>query len=272
MIRIFNMKIMKKTANKVTIYFAAALVIILVVLIPATYMFTLPTEENHTAQELDVPEEPDEYTELRMQMVDTQLRNRDITDETVLNVMGKVPRHEFMPYLLEQAYEDHPVPIGYAQTISQPYIVALMTQSLELDSSDSVLEIGTGSGYQAAVLAELVDEVYTMEIIEALASRAAKTLTDLGYSNVEVKHADGYFGWDENAPFDAVIVTAASNHVPPPLIEQLKDGGKLIIPLASSAGFQTLTLITKNGTELEAVFITGVRFVPMTGEAQKESG
>lgn len=265
------MKKMKEMMNEEVIYFATALVIILIVLITLTNTdrFGLSGEENYTTQGLDVPKELDEYADRRREMVDNQLRSRNITDEAVLAVMGKVPRHRFMPNLLEQAYEDHPVPIGYAQTISQPYIVALMTQSLEPVFTDRVLEIGTGSGYQAAVLAELVDEVYTIEIIKALADRAEKTLTSLGYSNVEVKNADGYFGWEENAPFDVIIVTAAANHVPPQLINQLKDGGKLIIPLASSAGFQTLTLITKKGSELEAVFITGVRFVPMTGEAQR---
>ena len=192
-------------------------------------------------------------------------------DKDVLAVMENVPRHKFMPFFIDQAYEDHPVPIGYSQTISQPYIVALMTQELNIDSSYNykVLEIGTGSGYQAAVLAGLVDKVYTIEIIKELADSAANTLKNLGYDNVEAKHADGYFGWEEKAPFDRIIITAAANHVPPPLIEQLKDNGKLIIPLASTIGFQTLTLITKKGDSLETVFITGVRFVPMTGEAQK---
>ena len=213
-------------------------------------------------------ENEDSYAELRKLMVENQLRSRDITDEKVLAAMGKVPRHEFMPSLLAQAYEDHPVPIGYGQTISQPYIVALMTQELDVKDSDKVLEIGTGSGYQAAVLAELVDKVYTIEIIEELAKRANTTLKDF-YGNVEVKHADGYFGWEENAPFNAIIITAAANHVPPPLIEQLKDGGNLVIPLASTTGFQVLTFITKNGDQLDSRFITGVRFVPFTGEAQR---
>lgn len=208
------------------------------------------------------------HAELRKLMVEQQLRSRDISDEKVLEAMGKVPRHKFMPSLLERAYEDRPVPIGYGQTISQPYIVALMTQELGVKDSDKVLEIGTGSGYQAAVLAELVAEVYTIEIIEELAKRADSALKDF-YDNVEVKHADGYFGWEEKAPFNAIIVTAAANHVPPPLIEQLKDGGKLVIPLASTTGFQVLTVVTKKGDELETRFVTGVAFVPMTGEAQK---
>ena len=210
----------------------------------------------------------DKYSELRKNMVEEQLKNRDITDEKVLDVMGKVERHKFVPNnLIKQAYEDHPMPIGYGQTISQPYIVALMTQILDVGENDKVLELGTGSGYQAAVLAELVKEAYTIEIIEELANSARERLKNLGYENVKVKNADGYFGWPEKAPFDAIIVTAAANHIPPPLIQQLKDGGKLIIPLGSTLTFQTLTLITKKSGELETEFITGVRFVPLTGKA-----
>ncbi|OYT39799.1 MAG: protein-L-isoaspartate O-methyltransferase [Candidatus Altiarchaeales archaeon ex4484_43] len=157
----------------------------------------------------------------------------------------------------------------HMQTISQPYIVALMTQGLALEKKDRVLEIGTGSGYQAAVLAEMVDEVYTIEIVEELAERANKTLRDLGYENVEVKTGDGYFGWEERAPFDAIIVTCATNHIPPPLIEQLNDGGRLILPLGSTKYYQTLTLVEKRNGSLETRYITSVRFVPMTGEALK---
>ena len=181
--------------------------------------------------------------------------------------MEKVPRHKFMPFFHNQAYEDHPVPIGYGQTISQPYIVALMTQELKVNENAVVLEIGTGSGYQAAVLAEIVKEVYTIEIIEVLAKRANNTLQSL-YDNVQVMHGDGYFGWPDKE-FDAIIITAAANHIPPPLLEQLKVGGRLIIPLAAPTGFQTLTLVTKKENALETRFITGVRFVPMTGEVQK---
>jgi len=215
--------------------------------------------------------EEDKYTHLRGQMVETQLKTRDINDEAVLGAMKNTPRHEFVPEnMKKQAYEDYPAPIGYGQTISQPYIVALMTQTLEVDENDKVLEIGTGSGYQAAVLGELVEIVYTIEIIEELATSARERLNRLGYENIRVKHADGYFGWEEHAPFDAIIVTAAANHIPPPLLQQLKDGGKLIIPLGSTLRFQTLTLITKAGNETETEFITGVRFVPLTGEAQKK--
>jgi len=208
------------------------------------------------------------YTMLRQNMVENQLKNRDIFDEKVLDVMNKVERHNFVPSsLINRAYDDNPLPIGHGQTISQPYIVALMTQSLEVDENDKVLELGTGSGYQAAVLAELVDKVYTIEIIKELSDVAENRLKNLDYKNVKVKNADGYFGWEDFAPYDVIIVTAAANHVPPSLIEQLKDNGKLIIPLGSTLTFQTLTLITKRGNDLETEFITGVRFVPLTGKA-----
>lgn len=202
----------------------------------------------------------------RAQMVEQQLKGRDIVNERVLTVMNTVERHRFVPENLQaHAYADRPLPIGYGQTISQPYIVALMTQTLQLDKDDRILEIGTGSGYQAAVLAELRHEVYTIEIIDELAESAKARLQNLGYDNVRVKHADGYFGWEEYAPFDAIIVTAAANHIPPPLLKQLKDGGKLIIPLSSTLRFQTLTLVSRKDGEVETEFITGVRFVPLTG-------
>jgi len=174
--------------------------------------------------------------------------------------------------LRDKAYEDHPLPIGEGQTISQPYVVALMTQSLELEGPERVLEIGTGSGYQAAVLAELCEEVYTIEIKEGLASSAEERLKVLGYDNVQVKWADGYFGWEEHAPFDAIIVTCAVDHVPPYLIEQLGEGGRIVIPLGSITYYQTLTLIQKQGEELTVNYITSVRFVPMTGEGLKKGG
>jgi len=210
----------------------------------------------------------DRYIELRKNMVEQQLRSRGISDEKVLEVMGKIERHKFVPLsLANNAYDDNPLPIGYGQTISQPYIVALMTQSLQVDENDKILEIGTGSGYQAAVLAELVKEEYTIEIIDELAENAETRLKDLNYKNIKVKNADGYFGWEEFAPYDAIILTAAANHIPPPLLEQLKDGGKLIIPLGNTLAFQTLTLVTKKDNDLETEFITGVRFVPLTGKA-----
>jgi protein-L-isoaspartate(D-aspartate) O-methyltransferase len=213
----------------------------------------------------------DEYSRLRHEMVEQQLKKRDIDDERVLAAIGSVERHKLVPKSLKnKAYNDNPLPIGYGQTISQPYIVALMTQEAGIETGDKVLEIGTGSGYQAAVLAELLDKVYSIEIIKDLADSARQNLKDLGYDNVEVKNADGYYGWEEKGPFDAILVTAAANHVPPPLIEQLKDGGKLVIPLGNVFRFQTLNLITKEGDEVKNKYITSVRFVEMTGQAKEE--
>lgn len=242
--------------------------IILFLIISLIIFIVLINGKNNIEKSNDAAGEISKYNELRKNMVEHQLRSRDINDEKVLNVMGKVERHKFVPESLKNnAYDDNPLPIGYGQTISQPYIVALMTRSLDVDKNDKVLEIGTGSGYQAAVLSELVDEVYTIEIIKELSFTAEERFKNLGYKNIKVKNADGYFGWEEFAPYDAIIVTAASNHIPPPLPEQLKDGGKLIIPLGSTLNFQTLTLVTKKGNNLETEFITGVRFVPLTGKA-----
>jgi len=202
-------------------------------------------------------------------MVYTQMRSRDITDERVLAVMEKVPRHEFvLPENLEQAYDDHPLPIGYGQTISQPYIVALMTQMLDLLPGQKVLEIGTGSGYQAAVLAELTDQVYTLEIIPELARSARATLNRLGYDYVTSKQGDGYWGWEEHAPFDAIIVTAAPDHIPQPLLSQLADGGHMVIPVGPPGGYQSLWLITREGDEFRNFNWGGVRFVPLTREGE----
>jgi protein-L-isoaspartate(D-aspartate) O-methyltransferase len=202
-----------------------------------------------------------------MSMVDGQIRRRGVTDQDVLEAMERVPRHEFVPDELQaQAYADRPLPIGYGQTISQPYIVALMTELLKLKSTDRVLEIGTGSGYQAAILAEVVAEVYTIEIIEGLASESSERLERLGYTNVHTLHADGYYGWEEHAPFDAIIVTAAPDHIPQPLVQQLKDGAKLVIPVGPPGGYQTLWQVTKAGDEYTKRNITGVLFVPFTGD------
>lgn len=218
-------------------------------------------------------QEDEIYAQRRENMVRRQLAARDITDKKVLEVMGQVPRHLFVdPRYQRRAYEDYPLPIDEGQTISQPYIVALMTQHLKLKEGEKVLEIGTGSGYQAAVLAHLTDKVYSVEIREGLAKKAAQTLKKLKYSRVQVKWGDGYFGWEEQAPFEAIIVTCAANHIPPPLIEQLKDGGRLIIPVGSTLYYQTLTVLTKVGGELRVEHILGVRFVPMVGEAQKRKG
>jgi protein-L-isoaspartate(D-aspartate) O-methyltransferase len=213
----------------------------------------------------------DQYLQKRNSMVENDIKGRGIKDKKVLDVMGRIPRHLFVDeHLKDKAYADYPLPIGEGQTISQPYVVALMTEALMLKSTDKVLEIGTGSGYQAAVLAELVREVYSIEIRKSLADRAMKTLQNLGYRNIKVKHADGYFGWDEYAPFDAIIITAAANHIPIPLIKQLKEGGRLIIPLGSTVYYQVMTLATKQKGELDVVQMGSVAFVPMIGEALKK--
>jgi protein-L-isoaspartate(D-aspartate) O-methyltransferase len=212
----------------------------------------------------------DPYALPRQQMVAEQLvrPGRDITNARVLAVMGRVPRHEFVPERLRaEAYADHPLPIGHGQTISQPYIVAFMTEQLEPKPTDRVLEIGTGSGYQAAVLAGLVAQVYTIEIIEELAQRSAADLKRLGYTNAHVRAGDGYQGWAEAAPFDAIIVTCAPERVPQPLIGQLKDGGRIIIPVGR-AWHQELVLLRKHGGKLEQHAVLPVSFVPMTGEAE----
>ncbi len=198
-------------------------------------------------------------------MVETGVIAWGVEDPAVIEAMRVVPRHAFVPpEYLEQAYENHPLPIGHGQTISQPYIVAWMTQELELEAGDRVLEIGTGSGYQAAVLAELGMEVYSIEIIGALSEAAADRLAALGYGEVQLRHADGYFGWEEAAPFDAIIVTAAPDHVPQPLLRQLELGGMLVIPVGPVGGFQELWRIQRTGEEsYETTSLGGVRFVPL---------
>ena len=210
----------------------------------------------------------DSFVTLRARMVEEQLAARDIVDPVVLEVMRQVPRHLYVPeHLQEQAYTDGPLPIGERQTISQPYIVACMTQALQLGQTDKVLEIGTGSGYQAAVLAEIVNQVYTIEIIPALAASARARLARLGYDNVEVRTGDGYLGWPEEAPFDAIMVTAAPDHIPPALVEQLKDGGRLVLPVGDF--YQELVRVVRRGDETRAETLLPVRFVPMTGKAQE---
>jgi len=207
------------------------------------------------------------YEKMRFAMVKDQIERRDVNDDNVLNAMRNVPRHEFVPeHLRKYAYADEPLPIGEDQTISQPYIVAYMTEQLELKPTDKVLEIGTGSGYQAAVLAEIADSIFTIEIVDVLAKRAEATLKKLGYANIMVKSGDGYKGWPEHAPFDKIIITAAPTRIPQPLVDQLKVGGRLILPLGDYS--QDLVLIQKNEAGVTQRKLLPVRFVPMTGEIE----
>lgn len=211
----------------------------------------------------------DERLVERERMVAEQIIGGGITDPAVIEAMRRVPRHRFVPdSVAAEAYEDHPLPIGFGQTISQPFIVAYMTQALELKPEDKVLEIGTGSGYQAAVLAEIVSQVYSIEIVEPLAKRAEATLRALGYHNVHVRVGDGYQGWPEEAPFDAIIVTAAPDHVPQPLLDQLAIGGRMILPVGKF--LQELVLIRRTDKGFERTTLLPVAFVPMTGEAEKK--
>jgi len=211
------------------------------------------------------PLQRDDYAALRSEMVEKQIRNRGVTHQATLISMRKVPRHLFVPdYQRPYAYDDRPLSIGSSQTISQPYIVAFMTEAVQPDKNDKVLEIGTGSGYQAAILAEIVDEVYTIEIIPELGENARKTFEQLGYKNIYSKIGDGYAGWPEKAPFDAIIVTAAPEEVPPPLIEQLKEGGRMIIPVGPIHRVQSLQLLIKKEGKVKTRNLLPVRFVPFT--------
>ena len=225
------------------------------------------------AAPLVLGDQEDPYAGSRRSMVKRQLKARGINDTAVLEAMDTVPRHLFvLPRMKSQAYRDSALPIDEGQTISQPYIVALMTQCLKLKPGDRVLEIGTGSGYQASVLYQITDQVFTIEIKEKLAKQSAGLFKKLGYTNIRSKWADGYYGWKEEAPFDAVIITCAANHIPRPLVDQLKEGGRLILPLGSTLYYQTLTLITKTKGQPLVEYISDVRFVPMTGEAQRRKG
>ncbi len=207
----------------------------------------------------------DPYKSKRLEMVRIQIEARGVNNMKVLKAMRKVPRHLFVPEDKQlYAYEDHPLRIGYSQTISQPYIVAYMTAAVRLKSDDIVLEIGTGSGYQAAVLSEIVDQVYTLEIIPGLGNEAKDRLQELGYENVHVKVSDGYYGWKEKSPFDAIIVTAAAPEIPPPLIEQLKEGGRFIIPVGPRHGHQVLMLVEKKNGKVKKKSLLPVTFVPFT--------
>ena len=210
-----------------------------------------------------------DFKVMREKMVETQIKARGVKDPLVLSALLKVERHQFVPEeYLDSAYSDQPLPIGAGQTISQPYIVALMTELLELKGNEKVLEIGTGSGYKGAVLAELAKEIYTIEIVEPLASMAKKRLLELGYQNIHVKAGDGYLGWPEAAPFYAIIITCAPAHIPEPLVQQLKEGGRMVVPVGSYA--QELKKIVKRSGKIETTDVIPVVFVPMTGDAIKK--
>lgn len=212
--------------------------------------------------------EEDEFARLRRRMVEEQLRRRDIAGPEVLRAMGRVPRHLFVPQRLQEyAYEDHALAIEEGQTISQPYIVAFMTQALGVGKGDRVLEIGTGSGYQAAVLAELGVRLYSVEILPGLAASARQRLAALGYDHIEMRLGDGNLGWPEQAPFAAIIVTAAPEHIPPALVSQLAEGGRLVLPVGK--GEQELLRLTRKGGQTQIDTLLPVRFVPMTGKAQE---
>jgi len=212
-----------------------------------------------------------EYDKERQLMVEKQIKQRGVVDPQVLEAMLKVPRHLFVPKDLElMAYSDTPLPIGYGQTISQPYVVALMTESLKVKKGFKVLEIGTGSGYQAAVLAEMGCQVFSVEIIKILADTAKERISQISYSQVNIRWGDGYFGWEEEAPFDSIIVTCAIDHVPPPLVEQLKEGGRMVIPVGPPYSFQTFWLFTKENQQLISENLGAVTFVPLLREMREE--
>jgi protein-L-isoaspartate(D-aspartate) O-methyltransferase len=213
----------------------------------------------------------DSFEKKRQEMVARDIKGRGISDTRVLAAMMKVQRHLFIDAsLASQAYEDHPLPIGEGQTISQPYIVAAMTEAASLKGGERVLEIGTGSGYQAAVLAEIAKEVCTIEIKKPLAEKAKEMLAKLGYNNIHAKYGDGYFGWEEHAPFDVIMITAAAGHIPQPLLDQLKEGGRLVMPLGSTRLYQEFIVVKKEKGKYTKKELGGVVFVPMTGEAQKK--
>ncbi|MCF8363676.1 MAG: protein-L-isoaspartate(D-aspartate) O-methyltransferase [Prolixibacteraceae bacterium] len=205
------------------------------------------------------------FKERRERMVSSQIETRGLEHTSTLKAMRSVPRHLFVPEKMrDYAYDNRPLPIGHGQTISQPYIVAFMTSTIQPKADYKVLEIGTGSGYQAAILSEIVDSVYTIEIVEPLYEQASERLADLGYDNVKVKYGDGYYGWEEHAPYDAIVVTAAAEYIPPPLLDQLKTGGKMIIPVGSPFMAQSLILVSKKKDKITTSKLMPVRFVPFT--------
>jgi protein-L-isoaspartate(D-aspartate) O-methyltransferase len=228
--------------------------------------------QNKTSTPSSIQE--DRFTQARLELVENDIEGAGIMNKDVLRAIRTVPRHEFVsPDYVDQAYENHPLPIGYGQTISQPYIVAWMTELLRLQPGEKVLEIGTGSGYQAAILAELgYVDIYTIEIVPELAESAALRLKELGYKNVRVKQGDGYYGWPEYAPFDAIIVTAAPDHLPAPLAGQLAEGGRLVIPIGPSGWYQSLWKFINEKGELKAYNMGGVGFVPFTGPGVEGHG
>jgi protein-L-isoaspartate(D-aspartate) O-methyltransferase len=264
-----------KFRSRILITLLVIPVFIVIILIVNGNVNTLPEDQLSVIPQTTAPprvgptetETEDPYFALRENMVSYQIEARGVTNKDVLMAMRKVPRQEFvLESYIKMAYADSALPINYGQTISQPYIVALMTELLNVKAGDRVLEIGTGSGYQAAVLAEIGVEVYSIEIIPQLAQEAANRLQSLGYSQINLLNEDGYFGWDEYAPFDAIIVTAAPDHLPNPLISQLKEGGRLVIPIGPIGAVQTLWLFQKIGGEIQAENKGSVTFVPLTGD------
>lgn len=267
---------MKQTAHKKPIRSKIQCLLILVALAGILWPFLTVNSQELSFKPLTSPME-DHYMQKRQQMVymiendvrrTSQYLDKEALNPKVLQAILKVPRHKFvLPETLEDAYQNTPLPIGYGQTISQPYIVAIMTDLLKLTQSDKVLEIGTGSGYQAAVLSELVQQVYSIEIVAALGKQVKQLFKELDYKNITSKIGDGYYGWEEYAPFDAIIVTAAASHVPHALVEQLKPGGRMMIPVGSNFMTQQLLLITKDiDGKIQTQQILPVRFVPLTGE------
>jgi protein-L-isoaspartate(D-aspartate) O-methyltransferase len=243
-------------------------------LISTALMFTLLLVQCEESEKIGASGPREDSKEgfriMREKMVETQIKARGVRDPRVLAAMLKVERHLFVPAENQSsAYADQPLPIGAGQTISQPYVVALMTELLELKGDEKVLEVGTGSGYQAAILGELAQEVYTIEIVERLASSSRDLLSRLGYKNITVKAGDGYLGWPEVAPFDAIIVTCAPDHIPRPLLEQLKDGARMVVPVGAYS--QELKKITKRSGKIETTNVIPVVFVPMTGDGIKQS-